>query len=294
LKTDIKTKKSYFKRYQTKFRRRREGKTNYRRRRNLIRQDCNKYGALKSRFVVRITNSKVICQIVKAHVEGDRNVAYADSTELKRYGITFGLTNYSAAYATGLLCSRRALRFLHLDETYTSESGKEGQYRVVEDSDLSAHRAYQCFLDIGLARSSKGAKVFAAMKGGSDGGIRIPHSPAKFFGYDSANPDSFDEKALRDRIFGKNISEYMISLRDNEPEKYKKQFSDYIRKGVEPEDIEKVYEAAFDKIRLDCEKKEKENKFDYSVFRQYKKTKLPVEERKRRVAEKLTEVRVEE
>jgi len=34
----------------------------------------------------------------------------ANSLELKRFGLTAGLTNYSAAYATGLLCARRILK----------------------------------------------------------------------------------------------------------------------------------------------------------------------------------------
>jgi len=37
-------------------------------------------------------------------------MAAADSTELKRYGLTAGLTNYSSAYCTGLLLARRLLK----------------------------------------------------------------------------------------------------------------------------------------------------------------------------------------
>jgi large subunit ribosomal protein L5e len=36
------------------------------------------------------------------------------SSELKRYGVEAGLTNYAASYATGLLCSRRLLGELGL------------------------------------------------------------------------------------------------------------------------------------------------------------------------------------
>ncbi len=45
--------KAYFKRYQVKFRRRREGKTDYRARKRLITQDKNKYNSPKYRLVVR-------------------------------------------------------------------------------------------------------------------------------------------------------------------------------------------------------------------------------------------------
>ena len=43
----------------------------------------------------------------------------------------------------------------------------------------------RCALDVGLARTSTGAKVFAAMKGAADGGLDIPHSVKRFPGYDA-------------------------------------------------------------------------------------------------------------
>ncbi|KAF7683546.1 60S ribosomal protein L5 [Astathelohania contejeani] len=285
-------KRSYFKRYQVKFRRRREGKTDYKQRRALIKQDCNKYGALKSRFVVRITNSKVICQIVKAHVEGDRVVAYADSTELAKHGINFGLKNYSAAYATGLLCARRALTLLKLDKIYVGNEEISGAYEVVEDVE-DEPRAYKCFLDIGLARSSKGARVFAAMKGASDGGIHIPHSPSKFYGYNKEDEENYNEQEMRDRIFGKNVADYMATLREEDPEKYKKQFSEYIKKGIQPEKIESLYENAFKSIRSNPMPEKKDKKFDYSQFKKFKVPKLSLEERKKRIEEKLKAIKAE-
>jgi large subunit ribosomal protein L5e len=48
--------KSYFKRYQTAFRRRREGKTDYYARKRLVIQDKDKYNSPKYRLVVRLTN----------------------------------------------------------------------------------------------------------------------------------------------------------------------------------------------------------------------------------------------
>lgn len=203
----------------------------------MVRQDANRYGIMKARLVVRITNSKVICQIVKAHVNGDKVIAYADSTELKKYGITFGLTNYSAAYATGLLIACRHLKQCNLNEEYAPKAC-DGEYEIIED--LEDVKAVQCFLDIGLKKSSKGAKVFAAMKGASDGGIKIPHSPKKFPGY-SNETGEFDSKTLRDKIFGKILSEYMIDLRAKDGEKYEKLFSGYIKSGINPENIESLY-----------------------------------------------------
>ena len=62
--------KAYFKRYQVKYRRRREGKTDYRARKRLICQDRNKYNSPKYRLVVRFTNQHCICQIVYSEIVG--------------------------------------------------------------------------------------------------------------------------------------------------------------------------------------------------------------------------------
>jgi len=79
--------KAYFKRFQVKFKRRREGKTDYRARKRLVAQDKNKYNSPKYRFVVRITNKDVITQISYARIEGDFVLAAAYAHELPRYGM---------------------------------------------------------------------------------------------------------------------------------------------------------------------------------------------------------------
>ena len=62
---------AYFKRYQVKFGRRREGKTDYYARKRLVIQDKNKYNTPKYRMIVCVTNRDIICQIAYAHIEGD-------------------------------------------------------------------------------------------------------------------------------------------------------------------------------------------------------------------------------
>ena len=105
---------AYFSRFQVKYRRRREGKTDcesmnglfpvifliyycpdYARKR-LITQAKNKYNAPKYRLVVRFTNKQVIVQIVYARLQGDFVFCAASSKELPRYGIEHGLTNWTA------------------------------------------------------------------------------------------------------------------------------------------------------------------------------------------------------
>ena len=111
--------KAYFKRFQVKFRRRREGRTDYRQRHKLITQDKNKYQSPKYRLCVRFTNKYVLVQVIYAEIDGDKVLCSANSKELPRYGLNVGLKNYSAAYCTGLLCARRLLKQVGLDEVYT-------------------------------------------------------------------------------------------------------------------------------------------------------------------------------
>lgn len=71
--------------------------------------------------MVRFTNKDVICQIAYATVAGDVIVASAYSHELANYGLSVGLTNYAATYATGLLLARRVLTKFGLADTYVGQ-----------------------------------------------------------------------------------------------------------------------------------------------------------------------------
>ncbi|KAG0435210.1 60S ribosomal protein L5 [Dictyocoela muelleri] len=273
-------KKSYFSRFQTKRRRRREAKTDYTHRRNMLRP-CLKNYAVKSRLVVRRTNSEWIAQIVKSYMDGDRVIASAYSSELADYGIKVGFTNYSAAYATGLLLARRALKVMDLDKVYSAED------RLEETEDIEGERrAYRVYLDIGLARATKGGRVFAVMKGANDGGLCVPHSPKIFPGYEE---DNFDSEMLRNRIYGKTVADYMTLLKDD-PEKYDKQFSQYKRLGIEPEDLVKMYEQAFEKIK-NCPIEKVKVKKDYSGLKKFKVQKMTSEEKKKKVKQALKEIK---
>lgn len=166
--------KAYFKRFQVKFKRRREGKTDYYARKRLVTQDKNKYNTPKYRLIVRFTNKDIVCQIAYAKIEGDVIICAAYSHELPRYGVKVGLTNYAAAYCTGLLVARRLLHKLNLHETYTGQTEVDGDEYHVESVD-DGPAAFRCYLDIGLNRTTTGARVFGAMKGAVDGGLEIPH-----------------------------------------------------------------------------------------------------------------------
>ena len=98
----------------------------------MITQDKNKYKSPKYRFVVRFTNRDIICQIIAADLTHDIVIAAAYAHELPKYGIQFGLTNYAAAYATGLLLARRVNKKFNLDyEGNTEVNGED--YHVEAD-----------------------------------------------------------------------------------------------------------------------------------------------------------------
>merc|ERR1712165_516791 len=139
----------------------------------LVGQDKNKYNTPKYRMIVRSSNTDVTCQIAYARLEGDIVICAAYSHELPRYGVKVGLTNYAASYCTGLLLARRILQKFKLDSVYEGNTNVDGSMYAVDDND-DGPGAFRACLDVGLARTSTGAKVFAAMKGAVDGGLDIP------------------------------------------------------------------------------------------------------------------------
>lgn len=250
--------KAYFKRFQVKFRRRREGKTDYFARKRLVVQAKNKYNTPKYRMIVRITNTDCITQIAYARIEGDIVICSAYAHELPRYGVKVGLTNYAACYCTGLLLARRILKKLKLDSLYEGQTEIDGEMFSVEDVD-EGPGAFRANLDIGLARTTTGARIFAAMKGAVDGGLDIPHSEKRFPGYDKESKE-FNASVLRDHIFGKHIADYMKELMDEDEDTYKRQFSRYVKAGITPDELETIYKTAHTKIRADPSSAPKKDK----------------------------------
>jgi len=291
---------AYYSRYQVKYKRRRQGKTDYYARKRLITQAKNKYGAPKYRLVVRFTNKDIICQIVSSEVSGDRVFSAAYAHELKAYGITHGLTNWASAYATGLLLARRTLKKLELDEAFAGVEEADGEFTLTEAAEVDGEerRPFKVFLDVGLARTSTGARVFGAMKGASDGGLYVPHSENRFPGYDMESKE-LDAEVLRKYIFGGHVAEYMETLADDDEERYKSQFQGYIEDDIEADGLEELYAEAHKQIRedpfkkadSDAPKKTKEEwKAESLKFRQQKLTK---EQKEKRVQEKIAQLKAQ-
>jgi len=242
--------RAYYKRFQVKYRRRREGKTDYRARKRLIAQDKNKYNSPRYRFVVRFTNKDIVCQIIWATITGDRVMCAAYAKELPRYGVKVGLTNYSAAYCTGLLLARRLLQKVNLAKAYKGVEGDiTGEVYHITDNE-EGPRPFTANLDVGLINTTTGHRVFSALKGAVDGGLRVPYSEKRFVGYNSEDK-SFDAGELRKRIFGNHVSEYMEALKAADPDRFKAQFSQYIVHKIEPSGLEAMYKKAHAAIRAD-------------------------------------------
>lgn len=183
-------------------------------------QAKNKYNAPKYRLVVRFTNKEIIVQVIYARLQGDFVLTAARSKELPRYGINHGLTNWSAAYSTGLLCARRALTKLGLSDKYEGVAEPDGELKLTEAVDEEdAPRPFKVYLDVGLRRTSTGSRVFGAMKGASDGGLLIPHNDKRFPGYDPESKE-LDAETLKKYIYGGHVAEYMESLEEEDDERY--------------------------------------------------------------------------
>jgi large subunit ribosomal protein L18 len=128
------------------FRRRREGRTDYRRRLGLLRSGS-------TRLVVRRTASNVIVQFVDWAETGDAVKATAVAQELSKLGWEGSPKNTPAAYLTGLLAGKRA-----------AKAGVES-----------------AVLDIGRQVPTKGSRVFAALKGVLDAGIEVAHGDESIY-----------------------------------------------------------------------------------------------------------------
>lgn len=123
------------------FSRRRKGITNYRKRLALLKSGV-------PRAVVRLTNSKIMIQITNFSIKGDRVLASATSNDLESMGWKNSKKNIPAAYLSGMLAAKRAL--------------KAGVSSAV--------------LDIGRITPTSGGRAFATLKGLVDGGLDVPHS----------------------------------------------------------------------------------------------------------------------
>jgi large subunit ribosomal protein L18 len=127
------------------YRRKQDGRTNYRKRLKLLVSGI-------PRMVVRKTNKHIIVQIVQYSENGDHVVLTANSSQLKKQGWKYATGNLPAAYLTGAL------------------AGKLSQSKKIK----------KAIVDIGLQTPAKGSRLYAVVKGAIDSGMEIPCSEEAF------------------------------------------------------------------------------------------------------------------
>ncbi|WP_048149441.1 50S ribosomal protein L18 [Palaeococcus ferrophilus] len=95
----------------------------------------------------------------------------------------------------------------------------------------------EAILDIGLNPPVRGSSIFAVLKGAVDAGLDVPHSEEIYPG--------------DDRIRGETIAEYAKALKEEDENLYRRQFSGYLVKGLEPERLPEH----FDEVKARIEEK---------------------------------------
>ncbi len=127
------------KKYTVAYRRKRSGKTNYKKRLTLLLSS-------KPRLVVRKSLKSTMMQLVEYNADGDKVLASACSKDLTKLGWKGSTSNLSSAYLTGLLLGQKAKKA----------------------------KVSEAILDIGLNTPAKGSRLFASVKGVIDSGLKVP------------------------------------------------------------------------------------------------------------------------
>lgn len=129
----------------TRRRRRKEGKTDYKARFNMLKSE-------KPRLVIRKTNRYIIAQIVESKAAQDHVLITVSSKDLLEKGWpkdkSGSLKSLMAAYLTGYLLVKNL---------------REKPKQIIFDS--------------GMHRHIKGSRIYAALRGAVDAGLNIPHNP---------------------------------------------------------------------------------------------------------------------
>jgi|ETNmetMinimDraft_2_1059921.scaffolds.fasta_scaffold10562_2 large subunit ribosomal protein L18 len=125
--------------YTVAYKRKVQGRTNYKKRLALLKSN-------KPRLVIRTSSSNLTAQIIEFNPKGDSVTTAAHTKDLEKLGWTASRGNSSAAYLTGLLVGKKA----------------------------AAKGIKEAIVDSGLNKPVRGSRVYAAVKGCLDAGITIP------------------------------------------------------------------------------------------------------------------------
>lgn len=122
-----------------KFRRKREGRTNYKKRLVYLKSE-------QPRLVVRKTNKQVILQLVNYHPDGDKVVVTVTSNMLSEFGWKYSYNSIPACYLAGFLVAKKA----------------------------KAVGIKNAVVDFGLHTNASGSRMYAVLKGANEAGLEIP------------------------------------------------------------------------------------------------------------------------
>ncbi|MFH1249363.1 MAG: 50S ribosomal protein L18 [archaeon] len=156
-----------------KVRRRMENKTDYGARINLLKSGID-------RLIIRKTNRHIMMQVAKSKEAQDTVIVAATSKELLKYGLSLkegsSLKSISAAYLTGYLIGTKMKKL----------------------------KITSAIADLGLARSTKGSRLYAALKGVVDAGIAISCDEKMFPSKERLNgkdmKNKIDIEAIKSKI----------------------------------------------------------------------------------------------
>ncbi|MDD5416372.1 MAG: 50S ribosomal protein L18 [Candidatus Aenigmarchaeota archaeon] len=142
--------------------RRRQQKTDLKRRLGLIKSG-------KTRLVIRKSLSGMSVQFIDYVASGDKTIVTVVAKDLKKLGWNHSTGNIPSSYLIGLI------------------AGKKAKQKNITEA----------VLDFGLQTSTKGSRIYAALKGVVDAGINVPHSE--------------DILPSEDRLSGKHIQGVDVS-----------------------------------------------------------------------------------
>ena len=141
------------------YRRKRQGQTQYKKRLALLL-------SRQPRLVVRVTNQKIIAQVVEFNSTADKVILGVDSFALRKLGWHYSCKNLPAAYLTGLLLGKKTK-----SKGYT-----------------------QAVLDTGARTPLRQGKIYAFLKGIVDAGLQVPYGDKSIF----PSPERISGKHIQD------------------------------------------------------------------------------------------------
>lgn len=169
--------------YTVAYRRKREGKTDYKKRLKLLLSG-------KPRLVIRRSLKNIDTQIIGYAEKGDKVLVTAKGSDLKEFGWNYDYRNMPSAYLLGLLIAKKA-----------KEKGIN-----------------EAILDLGLYKSVSGSRIYAVLKGAINNGLNIPHSDNILPSEERVSGKHIEEYASKikedQEVYNKKFSKYIKNNAD--------------------------------------------------------------------------------